>query len=100
MAQSTLSPTEVTQGLARLSPDWSADSDALYRTVEFPAFRTAVEFISLLAPIADGMDHHPDIRLSWRTIELTLSTHSAGGITVRDLELASRLDELIAQLTG
>ena len=57
-----------------------------------------MRFITELAPVAERLDHHPDLRLSWRTVELSLSTHSAGGLTALDLELASELDTIIDRL--
>jgi 4a-hydroxytetrahydrobiopterin dehydratase len=98
MNRAVLSAEQVGEGLSGLSPDWSGDTEQLTRTVRFPSFLTAVEFISRMAPVAEELDHHPDLRLSWRTVELTLSTHSAGGVTGADFKLAARLDELISSL--
>jgi 4a-hydroxytetrahydrobiopterin dehydratase len=50
-----------------------------------------------LAPIAERLDHHPDLSLSWRTVSLRLSTHSAGGVTSYDIALARELDPIIAR---
>jgi len=52
-----------------------------------------------MAPVAERLDHHPDLRLSWRTVELSLSTHSAGGLTELDLALARELDAIIDRLS-
>jgi len=100
MERTRLKPDELAAGLAELDASWSGTVESLSRTVKFPSFLTAVEFISLLAPVAERLDHHPDIRLSWRTVELTLSTHSYGGVTAYDLALAAELDPIIEQLTG
>jgi 4a-hydroxytetrahydrobiopterin dehydratase len=96
MKRTILSPDELSDGLAGLSPEWSVTQAELHRTVEFSSFMTAVGFVSAMAPIAERLDHHPDLRLSWRTVELALSTHSAGGLTEYDLALARELDRLIA----
>ncbi|MDQ1745251.1 MAG: 4a-hydroxytetrahydrobiopterin dehydratase [Pseudonocardiales bacterium] len=98
MSRTLLSPAEVADGLHGLADGWSVAGDALVRTVEFDSFLTAVRFIDELAPVAERLDHHPDLRLSWRTVELSLSTHSAGGLTALDLRLAGELDEIIARL--
>ncbi|HEY8718268.1 4a-hydroxytetrahydrobiopterin dehydratase [Pengzhenrongella sp.] len=98
MNPTKLSQEEVQAALADLSPDWLATDTELRRTVEFPSFLKAVEFVSEMAPIAERLDHHPDLTLSWRTVELTLSTHSSGGLTQFDLTLATDLDQLIARL--
>ena len=99
MSRTLLSAEQVQDGLRELAPGWSVDADALLRTVEFSSFLTAVRFITELAPVAERLDHHPDLRLSWRTVELSLSTHSAGGLTALDLELARELDAIIDQLS-
>jgi 4a-hydroxytetrahydrobiopterin dehydratase len=89
-----LSADELTAGLADL-PHWSGDTDGLRRTVELPSFRDAVAAIVAIADVAEEMDHHPDIDLRWRTLRLGLVTHSAGGVTRFDLELARRIDALL-----
>jgi 4a-hydroxytetrahydrobiopterin dehydratase len=76
-------------------PLWSGDGDGLRRTVELPSFRDAVAAIGRIADVAEEMDHHPDIDLRWRTLHLSLVSHSAGGVTELDLELARRIDELL-----
>jgi len=98
MSRTLLNAEELAEGLRELNPGWSVADTALVRTVEFDSFPTAVRFISELAPVAEGLDHHPDLRLSWRTVELSLSTHSAGGLTALDLRLARDLDVLIDRL--
>jgi 4a-hydroxytetrahydrobiopterin dehydratase len=93
-----LSAEEIQSGLASLSPDWSATDTELHRAVKFPTFLVAVQFISEMAPIAEQLDHHPDITLSWRNVGITLSTHSAGGLTALDFDLACQLDSIIDRL--
>jgi len=91
-----LSPDEIAAALHGL-PDWSGDGDGLRRTVELPSFRDAVAAIVAIADVAEEMDHHPDIDLRWRTLHLALVTHSAGGVTDNDLQLARRIDALLGQ---
>jgi 4a-hydroxytetrahydrobiopterin dehydratase len=90
-----LSPDEIAAALHGL-PGWSGDGDGLHRTVQLPTFRDAVAAIGSIADVAEEMDHHPDIDLRWRTLHLTLVSHSAGGVTDLDLELARRIDALLA----
>lgn len=98
MSRTLLGSEEVQDGLRTLAAGWSVAGQALVRTVEFGSFPTAVRFITELAPIAERLDHHPDLRLSWRTVELSLSTHSAGGLTALDFELARELDAIVNRL--
>jgi 4a-hydroxytetrahydrobiopterin dehydratase len=76
-------------------PLWSGDADGLRRTVELPSFRDAVAAIVAIADVAEAMDHHPDVDLRWRTLHLSLVSHSAGGVSELDLELARRIDALL-----
>ena len=85
---------ELSAALEQL-PAWSGDGDGIHRTVELPGFRDAVAAIVAIADVAEEMDHHPDIDLRWRTLHLTLVSHSAGGVTDLDLQLARRIDALL-----
>jgi 4a-hydroxytetrahydrobiopterin dehydratase len=89
-----LSPDEIATGLQDL-PEWSGDENGLRRTVEMSSFRAAVDAIGSIADVAEEMDHHPDIDLRWRTLHLAVVTHSAGGVTGNDLQLARRIDALL-----
>ena len=89
-----LSPDELAAALHGL-PEWSGDGDGIRRTVELPGFRDAVDAIVRIADVAEEMDHHPDIDLRWRTLHLTVVTHSAGAVTPMDLRLARRIDALL-----
>src|SRR3954467_13032570 len=95
MARPTpLSSDQLSAALERL-PAWTGDGDGIHRTVELPGFRDAVAAIVSIADVAEDMDHHPDIDLRWRTLHLHLVSHSAGGVTELDLELARRIDGLL-----
>jgi len=89
-----LSPDELAAALHGL-PHWTGDGDGIHRTVELASFREAVAAINAIADVAEEMDHHPDVDLRWRTLHLHLSTHSAGGVTDLDLQLARRIDALL-----
>jgi 4a-hydroxytetrahydrobiopterin dehydratase len=89
-----LSPDELAAALQDL-PHWTGDGDGIHRTVELPSFRDAVAAIVAIADVAEEMDHHPDVDLRWRTLHLHLSTHSVGGVTALDLQLARRIDALL-----
>ncbi len=89
-----LSPDALRAALADL-PHWSGDGGAIRRDAELPSFRAAVDAIVRIADVAEEMDHHPDVDLRWRTLHLTVVTHSAGGVTDLDLQLARRIDALL-----
>ena len=59
---------------------------------KFPSFRDSIVFVNRIATLADEADHHPDILVQYKKVHITLSTHSAGGITEKDLKLAEQLD--------
>jgi 4a-hydroxytetrahydrobiopterin dehydratase len=74
--------------------DWSEAGGALERTFEFASFPDAIAFVNRLAELAEAENHHPDITVSYRTVTVRWTTHSAGGITDRDRALAAATDSL------
>ena len=77
--------------------DWSELGGALERTVSFESFPAAIAFVNRLAELAERENHHPDIAISYRTVTVRWTTHSAGGITERDRALAAQTDLLLAE---
>ncbi|MEX2253493.1 MAG: 4a-hydroxytetrahydrobiopterin dehydratase [Thermoleophilaceae bacterium] len=88
-----LSDEQIASGLEGLDA-WERAGDALRREFEFDDFVGSVEFVKRLTPVAEEMNHHPDLAISWNKVTVSLSTHSQGGITDSDLELAGKLDGL------
>jgi 4a-hydroxytetrahydrobiopterin dehydratase len=74
--------------------DWAEVDGALERTFELSSFREAIEFVDRVADLAEQQNHHPDIAISYKKVTLRWVTHSAGGITDRDRELAEKSAEL------
>ena len=74
---------------------WDEADGALERTVVLPSFRAAIALVNRIADLAEGENHHPDLRISYKTVTITWTTHFAGGLTDRDRELAALTDELI-----
>ncbi|HTE61407.1 MAG TPA: 4a-hydroxytetrahydrobiopterin dehydratase [Solirubrobacteraceae bacterium] len=75
--------------------DWSQRPDALERDFDFKDFAEAMAFVNRVAGVAEELNHHPDILVhGWNKVRLTLSTHSAGGLTDADHALARRIDGL------
>jgi 4a-hydroxytetrahydrobiopterin dehydratase len=73
---------------------WNAVDDALERTFEFRDFREALGFVNRVGELAETENHHPDIAINYSKVTLRWWTHTAGGVTDRDVELASRSSEL------
>jgi 4a-hydroxytetrahydrobiopterin dehydratase len=77
-------------------PEWQmvAGRDALSRTLKFADFSAAFGFMTRVALAAEKLDHHPEWLNVWNRVEITLSTHDAGGLTQRDVELAKIIDRM------
>jgi 4a-hydroxytetrahydrobiopterin dehydratase len=74
--------------------DWQEVDGALQRTFELDTFPAALDFVNRVGALAEEEDHHPDIAISYREVTLRWWTHTAGGITDRDRELAAKTDQL------
>lgn len=88
-----LSESEVEERLAGLD-GWSQSGTAIEKSFKRGDFVGAVEFVSSLVEPAEAMNHHPDVAISWDTVTVTISTHSEGGLTAADFELAAKIDAL------
>lgn len=89
-------PDELARRLSQL-PGWSAAGPAIIKEYEFDTgFMGSIGFVNRLAGAAEAADHHPDLAISWNRVTVTLSTHSAGGVTQKDLDLAAQADGLSA----
>ena len=73
---------------------WERLGDMLVRSWQFPSSRRALEFVGQVVGLAEGLGHHPDIILSFRTVRLELSTRADGGLTEGDFALAATIDAL------
>ncbi|MEP4077046.1 4a-hydroxytetrahydrobiopterin dehydratase [Haloferula sp.] len=76
-------------------PEWDGDEKGITRTVEFEEFMEGIDFVNLLADVAEEAQHHPDITISYTRVTINLTTHDAGGVTEADIELAQRVDNLV-----
>jgi 4a-hydroxytetrahydrobiopterin dehydratase len=81
-------------------PGWKRDSESLVASYDAPDFLTAVQLIVGAGDEAEQMNHHPDVDLRWRVTHWRLSTHSAGGLTQLDIELAHRISQIAARLNA
>lgn len=92
---SLLTDEEIQQHLGQLNTAWALVSGStLDRVYEFPDFKTALAFVNEIGTVAEQHNHHPDITLSWGKVVLSVSSHDAGGLTVKDFELAKVIDKL------
>lgn len=89
--RSKLSDLEIRRAMSGL-PGWTRKGEALSKTYTFARFADGIEFVGKVAGIADEMDHHPDIDIRYTNVTFSLSTHSAGGITQMDLDLAGKIE--------
>jgi len=81
------------QTLAR----WQRNGQEIERTVRFPSFPDAIQFVVRVATLAEEANHHPDIDIRFRNVRLALTTHDAGGLTTKDFALAHRIDDQAVQ---
>ena len=89
-----LTAEAVEQELSGLA-GWSGDPTGISRSVELASFPAAIAVVDRVAVTAEEIDHHPDIDIRWRTVTFRCVTHSAGGVTHRDFDLARRIDEIV-----
>jgi len=86
-------PSDIEAKMKRI-PEWETDGKAIERTFEFDDFGQAIDFVNAVADIAEEEGHHPDIDIRWNKVRLVLSTHSEGGLTELDFDLAAKVDTL------
>jgi 4a-hydroxytetrahydrobiopterin dehydratase len=88
-----LTGTEIAKHMKAL-PNWELGTDRIRRVFRFKDFVEAFGWMSSIAIVAETMNHHPEWRNVWATVEVELSTHDAGGLTELDMKLAAKMDEL------
>jgi 4a-hydroxytetrahydrobiopterin dehydratase len=89
----TLNASQLRAALATV-PAWTKRGKTITRTFQFKDFAAAMKFVNAVARRAEKAWHHPDIEIRWNKVTLTLTTHSAGGLTEKDFELARQFDRL------
>ena len=88
-----LSEEEIDERLAALE-GWRRDGETIVKEFELDDFAGSVEFINRITPVAEEMNHHPDLAVSWNKVTVSITTHSEGGLTGNDFELAKSVDPL------
>jgi len=91
----TLDAAQVTRELSSLA-DWTREGDTIVRRIKLPTFPDAIAFTVKLAFEAEAADHHPDLTISYRSVTISYSTHSEGGLTEKDFEGARTVERLLS----
>jgi 4a-hydroxytetrahydrobiopterin dehydratase len=91
---STLDTDHIRTALADL-PGWTHEGDAIRRELSFDGFREAIAFINRVADQADAANHHPELTNVYSRVTVVLTTHDAGGVTQKDLDLARAIDTVV-----
>ncbi|MGE5601811.1 MAG: 4a-hydroxytetrahydrobiopterin dehydratase [Nitrososphaerales archaeon] len=86
-----LSTEEIGAALVN-APEWQQAGNEIYRSFTLPSFTAALVFAAAVGHLAERADHHPDILIQYKKVTLKLSTHSAGGLTEKDFNLAREID--------
>ncbi len=89
-----LTESKINEALKRLN-GWKFAENRLQKEYVFEDFSSSVDFINSILPVANSMNHHPDVCISYNRVNVLLTTHDAGGVTQKDLELAEKIDRLI-----
>ncbi len=90
----TLMP-EIIQERIKKIPEWELNVDSISRSFEFDEYLSAIDFVNTVAEIAEEAQHHPEILINYTSVALVLTTHSKGGLTESDFEVAIRIDSLV-----
>jgi 4a-hydroxytetrahydrobiopterin dehydratase len=88
-----LSQAEIDKRIQTM-PGWAQVQSSLHKKFTLRTFLAAIELVNGIASAAEKANHHPDFTIRYNVVEITLSTHSAGGITAKDFALAQQIDEL------
>lgn len=91
-----LTDEEVDAALPELD-GWARADGALRRSIKFPTFLEGIDAVRRVGEHAERKDHHPDIDIRWRTVTFALVTHSEGGITGKDVDMARDINEIVGQ---
>lgn len=89
-----LSPEEVQSHLENMT-GWTLEGDTIKKTFVQPSFPGVIAFVTHIGFLAEAANHHPDLDIRYNKLHVTLSTHDAGGLTQKDIDLATQIDELM-----
>lgn len=89
-----LSNTEVEAGLGTL-PGWRCEGDEIVKDFELATFPAVIDLVVRIGELAEAADHHPDLDIRYTTLHVALTSHDAGGLTAKDLELAAQIEAAV-----
>ena len=92
-----LAAEEITKSLKEL-PGWQLADNTIKKQYTLPSFMDGIRFVDRVAQLAEMADHHPDILINYKRVTMTLSTHSEGGITQKDFDLAKEMEKASTRL--
>lgn len=93
MKLNKLNQEQINSNLSKFS-GWSFENNSIFKQFQFKDFIEALSFVNAVGLESEKMDHHPDILMfAWNKVKITISTHSAGGVTENDFELAQKIEE-------
>jgi 4a-hydroxytetrahydrobiopterin dehydratase len=90
---SKLTESEINERLPH-AKGWDRHGDMLVRNWQFPSFRRAIEFVNQVSALVEKTEHHPDIHISFRNVQLEMSSHDVGGLTERDFALIAEINAI------
>jgi 4a-hydroxytetrahydrobiopterin dehydratase len=94
----TLSTEAIQERLGKMQ-GWSHQGKELQKKFTFKSFLPGIEFVNRIAPAAENAGHHPDITINYNVVGISLSTHSEGGVTTKDFDLAGKIDQIHSTLS-
>ena len=86
---------EAITAFVKAHPRWRFADGSLTCSIQFKAYMDGIAFVNRVAELAEAANHHPDLVVTWRKVDITLTTHDAGGVTQLDIDLAGRIEEFI-----
>ena len=95
---SALNTEAMHRELAKLQ-GWSSAGTDIHKKYTFKSFMPGIEFVNQIAPAAESAGHHPDITINYNVVGISLSTHSEGGVTQKDFDLAGKIDQIYSALS-
>ena len=86
---------EIESDITELGNGWEFKDDRIIKSFQFPTFMKSIEFVKMVANIAERLDHHPIITINWKTVKLSLKSFDVNSITTRDITLAKEIEKEI-----